>query len=1450
MKQVIIMDKPAIKKFAIWARNKLIADTKYRAGLVGVTETAVAEPLPQSNENVQFFDVGLPQPYRIEDDAVTQRQRFVAELNKETAKQGSYTAAYQTVVDKVAYTWFNRLIAVRYMEVNDLLPSRTRVLSSADGRAEPQIVTSPFDAVLDYSPAEQQQIVNLKNDNKLDEAFRLLFLKQCAALGDCLPRLFEQVDDYMPLLLALSFTDKDGVVCHLVNDIPESDWQDAVQIVGWLYQYYNTEPKEQVFANLKKNIKISKENIPAATQLFTPDWIVRYMVENSLGRLWSEGHPNFDKSEWKYYLDEAPQEPQVAQQLADLRKGYAALTPEDIKCIDPCMGSGHILAYLFDVLMQIYRSAGYGDRDAAASIVEHNLYGLDIDDRAAQMAYFVVMMKGCHYDSRFLRRHLNPHVYAIQESGELTADALGRLGKQESTARALLDGFKNAKEYGSILQPKVTLAELDALQEQLREVDGASDMGSFTDQFVVGQLLRVLCPLVEQARMLVQKYDVVVTNPPYMGGSGMNARLSDYVKKYYPDSKSDLFAVFIERCAQMDKRGGYQAMITQHAWMFLSSFEKLRAKLQLIDTVNMAHLGARSFDEIGGEVVQTTSYVMRSSHTKGYKGTYCRLIVGDSEKAKAEMFVSGENRYVAEQDNFSKIPGSPVAYWATNRLMKDFEDGVSLSSYAEPKQGMATMDNNKYLRRWYEVEIGKCCFHAQSLGDAKESGKRWFPYNKGGDYRKWYGNFCYLVNWEKDGEQLKADATELYGSYSKRIYNTQFFFKPSITWSKISSGSFSVRCISDGCLFDVAGCSIFVKENLYYYFAALLNSKIVGAILRMISPTLNYEVGHIKALPIIMEENKEKVVSSLAQGCIELSQLDWDAFETAWDFQRHPLLPNGGITTLYGMKVGKKAHIESLKSGEACFSPVGDFIAKDEEEGNTEQGDRYEGIFARLKKDDIRIQAMRQELGVDLEEIPDGQYILLRRNSCKKVPAFCAYGMKKSDIVCGDEIRNINGKHYITVTICPSDKMYDDFLNENSEGIEKTYGATFNVENYDESIQKSLQDKSIRCIESDIIYDRDFDTEFCDDLTNDYSELLHKSKKYSYQREHRWILPDKHQVEKLLLKYQPLDDSAMQVDMCNKGDSYRFDVEFHFKKSVKIRDRYEIWQRECNDRFAKLKANEEELNRIFIDIYGLQDELTPEVEDKDVTVRRADLGRDIRSLISYAVGCIFGRYSLDKPGLAYAGGDWNPDQYHTFLPDADNVIPITDEEYFPDDLTGLFVAWVKKVFGAESLEDNLAFIAKALGTKGTSPRAVIRNYFLNGFYADHVKIYQKRPIYWLYDSGKQNGFKALIYMHRYNADTSGLVRADYLYKMEQVYESEIARMDDAIAHGASREVAQATKRKEKLVKQLKECKDYDDRLGHIALARIPIDLDDGVKVNYEKVQTGADGKKQAILAKI
>ena len=889
------MDKPAIKKFAIWARNKLIADTKYRAGLVGVTETAVVEPLPQSNESVQFFDVGLPQPYRIEGEAVTQRQRFVAELNKETAKQGSYTAAYQTVVDKVAYTWFNRLIAVRYMEVNDLLPSRTRVLSSADGRAEPQIVTTPFDAVLDYSSAEQQQIVTLKNDNKLDEAFRLLFLKQCAALGDCLPRLFEQVDDYMPLLLALSFTDKDGVVCHLVNDIPESDWQDAVQIVGWLYQYYNTEPKEQVFANLKKNIKISAENIPAATQLFTPDWIVRYMVENSLGRLWSEGHPDFDKSEWKYYLDEAPQEPQVAQQLAVLRKGYAALTPEDIKCIDPCMGSGHILAYLFDVLMQIYRSAGYTDRDAAASIVEQNLYGLDIDDRAAQMAYFVVMMKGCHYDSRFLRRHLNPHVYAIQESGELTTDALGRLGKQESTARVLLDGFKNAKEYGSILQPKVTLAELDALQEQLREVDGASDMGSLTDQLVAGQIVNVLYPLIEQARMLVQKYDVVVTNPPYMGASNMNPRLNDFIKNHYPDYKSDFFSAFIVRGSEMTKPEGYCGYFTPYVWMFIQSYEKLREYLYSNATIEtLIQFEYSAFEEA---TVPVCTFAFKNSHVSK-KGCYLRLVDfrGGMEVQRQKTLEAIANHdcgfyYEQNTDNFSKIPGSPVAYWAGIAEINAFATNPIIDDVFETKNGMSTTNNNLFLRLWFECDKQKCGFGSYTAESAKNSKKKWFRYNKGGEFRRWYGNNDYLVNWENDGEELKAYVTKHYGSYSKEIRGESRYFCESITWSGVTSSATGFRYSSQGALFDSGANGLFADntESLMYLLG-FLNTRLVVNFVKIKNPTINTGSGTVGKLPICIDSSRKSDVNALAYECVDLSRTDWDSFETSWDFKRHPLV--------------------------------------------------------------------------------------------------------------------------------------------------------------------------------------------------------------------------------------------------------------------------------------------------------------------------------------------------------------------------------------------------------------------------------------------------------------------------------------------------------------------------------------------------------------------------------
>ena len=1234
------MDKPAIKKFAVWARNKLIADTKYRAGLVGVTETAVAEPLPQSNETVQFFDVGLPQPYRIEGDAVTQRQRFVAELNKETAKQGSYTAAYQTVVDKVAYTWFNRLIAVRYMEVNDLLPSRTRVLSSADGRAEPQIVTSPFDAVLDYTPAEQQQIVTLKNDNKLDEAFRLLFLKQCAALGDCLPRLFEQVDDYMPLLLALSFTDKDGVVCHLVNDIPEVNWKEepedadgtrkdksdinAVQIVGWLYQDYNTEDNELVYDGSMSKSRIPKELLPAATTIYTPDWATRYMVQNSLGRLWCEGHPNFAKPEnWKYYLPEAPQTQDTQQKLTEIRKGYAELQPEEIKAIDPCSGSGHILVHMFDTLMQIYNSMGYSDRDAVRSIIENSLYGLDVSDRAAQLSYFAVMMKARRYDKRFLTRKdengkpdvPQAKVYAICESNELSdrqwQDVFSEFDNSadRDIVKYLADAFVDAKEYGSILKLK-RLDYAHTLQAWNDiEVNGAP---TFTYYVVKNKVAALL----EQAIVLTQKYDVVVTNPPYLASSRFSPALDTYVKKNYPDEKADLSAVMFKKAAtDFVKPNGFVSFITTSSWMFLSGFEKFRTfMMRNMALDSIVDFGTELFDgKVGHNPI--TAWVNRNTKMD-FKMTAIRLVdyCYSRRDEKEPEFFKNRNRYVAEQDNFSKIPGSPVAYWVSESVLATFECSLPLSKLANPKQGLITGDVNRFVRKWYECVRADFCT-SSSPQNINRIGK-WFPYCNGGGFRKWYGNNDDVVNWKDDGFEIKNFVDDK-GKQRSRPQNQQYYFQEGGTWTAISSSSFSVRYFPEGYLFSNAGMAIYAEPKKLKYIIGFLNSKICQLYLSLLNESLNYNQGDIAKLPIIFED-VDLVVTKVVE-IIVLAKKDWDSFETSWDFAEHPLVK-----------------------------------------------------WSRQLQDATSI------------------------------------------------------------------------------------GATM---------------------------------------------------AYFYNGERPEV--------------------SCPVELC-----------------------YLLWQGECNDRFAKLKANEEELNRIFIGIYGLQDELTPEVEEKVVTVRRADLGRDIRSLISYAVGCIFGRYSLDQPGLAYAGGDWNPDQYHTFLPDADNVIPITDEEYFTDDLTGFFVAWVKKVFGAGSLEDNLAFIAKALGTKGTSPRAVIRNYFLNGFYADHVKIYQRRPIYWLYDSGKQNGFKALIYMHRYNADTSGLVRADYLYKMEQVYESEIARMDDAIAHGASREVAQATKRKEKLVKQLKECKDYDDRLGHIALARIPIDLDDGVKVNYDKVQTGADGKKQAILAKI
>ena len=861
------MNKTAIKNFAIWARNKLIADIQYRAGLMGITAEGIKAALPQSTAALEFYDIGTAEPYSISGDAIRQRDRLV-EIIRQKEKESDYPTAYKYILEEVAYTWFNRLIAIRFMEVNDYLPSHIRVLSSESGKVEPDLVTTPFDAGLDFSPAEEEAILRLKTDNQLDELFRLLFVKQCNVLSEILPALFEPTSDYTELLLNLSVVDQEGVVYRLAHDIDEDDFNveqgGQVEIIGWLYQYYNTEPKNAAFA---KNGKITKEEIPAVTQLFTPDWIVRYMVENSLGRLWLErnaANSLGDDDEvpgdlnewlllkWKYYIFDAQQSSEAEAQLAAIRARRRELNPQDIHLIDPCMGSGHILVYAFEVLMQIYESQGWSQRDAAQSILEHNLYGLDIDDRAAQLAYFAVMMKARQYDRRILTRGIQPNLYSPH-------------------------GYADGQEYGSLL----TVDELEPRPEPPEELTLFD--GNYEERLNAWNF----------RRLLAQQYDVVVTNPPYMAVSNGNAALNKFVKGNYPDSKGDLFACFMERCGQFTKENGYQAMITQHAWMFLSSFEKLRTKLlQSADIVNLVHLGPRAFEEIGGEVVQTTSFVLRRSHIDGYQGTYCRLIEPTTQQGKEEMFLAGENRHTAQQSNFSKIPGAPVAYWVSSKITSSFSN-KNLDSCMIFRQGMTTTDNEKYLRKWYEVSILNIGFGIKNRYDSIVSKQMWFPYQKGGEFRRWYGNHEYVVFYYDDGKELIDLVTKKYPRISDPefiIKNRDWYFKIGLTWSTLSSGLLGVRFCPGGFIFDAKGSMAFTSGNgtNLFFVIALLNSVVAMDYLDVLAPTMDFNIIALKALPII--ERDVDVVNTVASSCTNISKIDWDSYETSWDFKRHPLI--------------------------------------------------------------------------------------------------------------------------------------------------------------------------------------------------------------------------------------------------------------------------------------------------------------------------------------------------------------------------------------------------------------------------------------------------------------------------------------------------------------------------------------------------------------------------------
>jgi type II restriction/modification system DNA methylase subunit YeeA len=1221
------MDKTAIKNFAVWARKKLIEDIKQKAYEIGITEKEIKEPQVSTSDTMIIGDRTLNKA------EMEQRKSLVSRIKEK---------GFNNVIEEVAYTWFNRFIALRFMEVNEYLPTGVRVLSSIEpGKKEPDIIKEALNIDLDI---DRELVYRLQDGNDTETLYRYLLVKQCNALKEILPGLFEKIEDYTEILLPTNLLGEGSVIRRLVDDIPEEDFKDQVEIIGWMYQYYISEKKDEVFEGLKKNIKITKENIPAATQLFTPDWIVKYMVENSLGRLWLEGHPDEElKSKWKYYLEEAEQEPEVQKQLEEIRAKSRDIRPEDIKVLDPAMGSGHILVYAFDVLYDIYKSAGYSERDIPRLILENNLYGLDIDDRAAQLAYFAVMMKARSKSRRIFREKVNLNVCAIQESNGFPREAIDYLINSEETeiekrihredVEYLINVFHDAKEYGSILEVKPI--DFDVIERRLEEIrnGGTQDLFEFQYRNII---LEKIPALVKQARIMSQKYDVVVTNPPYMGNKGMNGKLSEFLKENYPDSKSDLFAAFIERGFKYLKINGYNSMVTMQSWMFLSSFEGLRRKI--LDNYCIRTL-LHMDNMVMGIAFGTAATVMMNCNLN-YKGRYLYVTLDDlTEKGKPESFpVINDRLSISKSDNFKAIPGMPIAYWVSDKIYSAFLNGKMLSSVADIKQGLKTGDNNKFLRIWYEVGKEKTSIFG---------GSKWYPCNKGGDYRKWYGNNDYVLNWENDGYELK-NFRHSDGRQKSRPQNLKYMFREGLTYTNISSSKFGVRYCSDGFAFDAAGSMIFTNKERLYYLLGLLCSNIILTFTNILSPTMSFEVGQISLIPFIEHINPS--INTLVKENINISRKDWDSFETSWDFKKHPL-------------------------------------------------------------------------------------------------------------------------------------------------------------------------------------------------------LTHKS------------------------------------------------------NCTAIEQAFNNWAAFAEKQFNQLKANEEELNRIFIEIYGLQDELTPDVEDKDVTISRIYNTKDdipdsmkgnnyvltkedvIKSFISYAVGCMFGRYSIDAEGLIYAGGDfkdkWKCENGQwkvrkivkddegkvvedtwvdaTFMPDMDNVLPITDDEYFEDDIVSRFIEFLKVTFGEETLEENLDYIADTLGRKPSeTARQAIRRYFLKDFYKDHVQVYKKRPIYWLFDSGKQDGFKALIYMHRYDEFTVARVRTDYLHKLQKSYEAEIKRLDIIIDSNVSqREKTNARKKKEKILKQMEECLQYDQVIAHVANQRIKIDLDDGVSVNYSKFQgievpqgEGRKPLKADLLAKI
>ena len=1181
------MNKNAIKKFAIDARKKLIASVTDKAGMLGITPDNCSEAITKGAD----FEV-----YRTAAGTEVTLNRKQCEQRRKLVDQIRFRG-FDAVIEEVAYTWFNRICAIRFMEVNDYMyPVRVRVLSSEkEGKNEPDVLTMAPDIDWNFTDKEREEIIDAKMNGSQDELFRKLFLKQCNLLHDVLPGLFEGNEDYMEPLLTLSYTDKDGIIYHLIHDIEEDDFnvekEGQVEIIGWLYQYYISEKHDEIINIYKGTIK--KNDIPAATQLFTTDWVVRYMVDNSLGRYWIERNPQSKLMEKLEFF--------VTPKNGEIQYVGEKVSPADLTFFDPCMGSGHILVYAFDVLMEIYREGGYSDRDAAINIVENNLFGMDIDKRAYQLAYFAVMMKARSYNRRVLAKGIKNNLAISEESNSIDrfeCDGLTNDKEQNKIGEYLVKVYKDAREIGTL--QTVEKQDYNFFRMYLNDIEKSAEQLNFLSTSWLNETLPLMLQLTKQAEIMSNKYAVVCTNPPYM--NKLEGQLKKFVVDNYKEYSGDLFSVFMYRNFGYCKADGYSAFMTPFVWMFIKTYEALRK--YIIDSKALITLVQMEYSAFEEATVPICSFVLKNGRAKE-KSLCFRLsdFKGGMEVQKQKILEALADKYCgffyeSEQSDYIELPCTPIAYWTSQQLLSDFKNGTLLGELAKPRQGMATTNNNLFLRLWHEVNSADMYLHAKNKEEALNSKCKWFPYNKGGDYRKWYGNNDYLVNWKDDGADIKR---YLIGKNPNIPRGESLYFKECFSWSLISSAEPAFRYKAPGNIFDIAGMSCFSDDKLFYLLA-LCNSKVALSILHILAPTINFQAGDIANIPVLIDLCQEQRVTEIAKTNIRLSKYDWDSFENSWDFNKSPLL---------------------------CY------------------------------------------------------------------------------------------------------------------------------------------------------------------------------------------------------------------------------------KSNKISVAFEMWSKECAERFNMLKSNEEELNRIFIDIYGLKDELTPKVEDKDVTVRKADLQRDIKDLISYAVGCIFGRYSLEIDGLAYAGGEWDDSKYENFIPDEDNCIPITDEEYFSDDIVGRFVEFIKTVYGSETLEENLEFIANALGNKSDTARDVIRNYFLNNFYADHLKVYQKRPIYWLFDSGKQNGFKALIYMHRYDADTVGRVRTDYLHKAQKYVETAMQSAQYTIDNAtAASDKSKATKAVTKYTKQLAEMKIYDEAIAHVANQRIEIDLDDGVKVNYAKfqgIEVAQEGKKSIkvdLLAKI